>query len=257
MINKDKSPITFSAKTPDPVKEEAKPLLGITKEGGVGKYLGLPEHFGRRKKDLFTSIVDRIHQRALSCSTRHLSKAGKMTMIKSVLTAIPTYSMTCLQLPMSLFKRIQSVLTRFWWDGNDEKRKLCWVSWTNLTKSTADDGLGFKEIEAFDQAMLAKLAWRIITVPDCLLVRVLTGKYCHNIHFLEAPSPSACSHGWRGILRGHNLLKENLGKAIGNGLNTKIWHNSWISLSQNIKPFGPIREDALDLRVSDMLTIDL
>lgn len=114
MINKNKSAITFSSKTPPAVKESAQSKLGITKEGGLGKYLGLPEHFGRRKKDLFTSIVDRIRQKAVSWSTRRLSKAGKLTMLKAVLSAIPTYSMSCFQLPVSLCKRIQSVLTRIW-----------------------------------------------------------------------------------------------------------------------------------------------
>lgn len=112
-VNISKSAITFSVKTPQEVKDSAKVILGIQKEGGVGKYLGLPEHFGRKKKDLFTSIVDRIRQRASNWSTRFLSRAGKLTMLKAVLTAIPTYSMSCFQLPVSLCKRIQSTLTRF------------------------------------------------------------------------------------------------------------------------------------------------
>lgn len=116
MINKNKSAITFSKKTPSAMKEEAKAILGITKEGGEGKYLGAPEHFGRRKRNLFTSIVDRIRQRAASWSTKCLSKAGKLTMLKVVLSAIPTYTMSCFELPVSLCKRIQSALTRFWWD---------------------------------------------------------------------------------------------------------------------------------------------
>lgn len=61
-INTNKSSITFSAKTTQETRARAKIFLGIANEGGVGKYLGLPEHFGRRKKDLFTSIVDRIRQ---------------------------------------------------------------------------------------------------------------------------------------------------------------------------------------------------
>ena len=97
--------------------------IRISKEGGLGKYLRLPEHFGRHKKDLFTSIVEKIRQRSASWSTRFLSKAGKLTMLDSVLSAIPTYTMSCFQLPMSLCKRIQSVLTRFWWDGPNEKKK--------------------------------------------------------------------------------------------------------------------------------------
>lgn len=101
-INKSKSSITFSSKTPPTVKEAAKLTLGISKEGGLGKYLGLPEHFGRRKKDLFTSLVDKIRQRAQSLSTRFLSRAGKLTMLKSTLTAAPTYTMSCFLLPVSL-----------------------------------------------------------------------------------------------------------------------------------------------------------
>ena len=113
-INKSKSAITFSKKTPTAMKEETKLILGISKEGGEGKYLGAPEHFKRRKRDLFTSIVDKIRQRAVSWSTKCLSKAGKLTMLKAVLSAIPTYTMSCFELPVSICKRIQSALTRFW-----------------------------------------------------------------------------------------------------------------------------------------------
>lgn len=58
-----------------------KNILSIHKEGGVGKYLGLPEHFGRRKRELFASIVDRIKQKAKRWSTKFLSSAGKLVML--------------------------------------------------------------------------------------------------------------------------------------------------------------------------------
>ncbi|WP_219023752.1 hypothetical protein, partial [Escherichia coli] len=50
LINKQNSSISFSRKTPQSIKNQIKQILQIEKEGGVGKYLGLPEHFGRRKK---------------------------------------------------------------------------------------------------------------------------------------------------------------------------------------------------------------
>ena len=96
-----------------------------------------------------------------------------------------------------------------------------------------------------------------MTKPDCLLARVLTGKYCRNTSFLECEAPSSCSHGWRGILHGRDLLKTNLGKALGNGLTTKVWQDSWISTSEMLLPYGPVKDDVKDLRVSDLLTTDL
>lgn len=179
-INYQKSAITFSSKTSSFTKERVKQALNIHKEGGQGKYLGLPELFGRKKKDLFSSIVDRIKQRALSWSSRLLSAAGKLIMLKSVLAAMPSYTMTCFKLPVSLCKRIQSALTRFWWDANPEKKKMCWTSWKKLARSLDEGGLGFRDIQMFNNALLAKVSWRILTTPTCLLSRVLLGKYSHS-----------------------------------------------------------------------------
>ena len=79
MINIDKSAITISRKTSDETRLLAKQILKIKKEGGLGKYLGLPELFGRKKKDLFNLIIYRIRQRALSWSSKFLSCAEKAT----------------------------------------------------------------------------------------------------------------------------------------------------------------------------------
>lgn len=69
---------------------------------GVGKYLGLREHFGRNKWDLFTGIVDKIRQKAVSWYIKYLSTAGKLTLMQSVLLTMPNHSMSC-------FKRLQSL----------------------------------------------------------------------------------------------------------------------------------------------------
>ncbi|KAL0885155.1 hypothetical protein Bca101_009137 [Brassica carinata] len=253
LINKAKSSISFSAKTLQAIRQRVKLHLGIEKEGGAGKYLGLPEHFGRRKKDLFTGIVDRIRVKAASWSSRHLSSAGKLVMLKSVLTAIPSHSMTCFLLPRSLCDRIQSALTRFWWDASPDQKKMCWVAWDKLTKPKALGGLGLRDIRAFNTALLAKQAWRILTKPDCLLARVLTGKYCSKSQFLITPDTKTMSHGWKGVLAGRDLLITNLGKVIGNGEDTRVWRDPWLSTNEPLTPTGPSAEADQDLYVSDFL----
>ena len=85
----------------------------------------------------------------------------------------------------SLCKRIQSVLTRFWWDSKDEVRKICWIYWDTLTQPKNLGRLGFCDIQAFNHALLAKIGWRLLTNPDCLLAKVLLGKYCHKTSFLK------------------------------------------------------------------------
>lgn len=254
VINTNKSSISFSGKTPQEVRIRVKDQLKIEKEGGVGKYLGLPEHFGRKKKDLFASIVDRMKQKAMSWNSRFLSTAGKVTMLQSVLSPIPNFAMTCFRLPVSLCNQIQYVLTRFLWDAKEGDNKISWVAWDTLTLPKDQGGLGFKDVQLFNQALLAKIAWRLITKPNCLLARVLIGKYCIKAPFLKiAPAPSS-SHGWKGILWGRDLLLSHLGKAIGDGESTRVWSDSCIKPALDIMPSGPIQLQDQDLLVADLLS---
>ena len=206
-----KSAITFSSKTLIEFRRRVKATLRIEGEGGLGKYLGLPEHFHRKKKDIFAGIVDRIRQRSHSWATKFLNGAGKQVLLKAILAAMPSYAMSCFKIPISLCKQIQSILTRFWWDVKPNLRKIAWVSWNTLTKPKFAGGLGFREIEQFNDALLTKLAWRILKCPHSLLAQTLLGKYCHSTSFLQTSAPQSASHGWRGILAGREVLFKGLG----------------------------------------------
>lgn len=87
-------------------------------------------------------------------STRQLSVGGNMVMLLSVLAAMPSFSMICFNLPKRSTKRIQSVFTLLWCDAKHEKKKMCWISWSNLTQSRKDRGLEFRDIELFNGSLL-------------------------------------------------------------------------------------------------------
>lgn len=252
-INLEKSSITFSAKTPSESKRRIRNLFIIHNEGGIGKYLGLSEHFGRKKRDIFASLVDRMRQRAHSWTAKQLSGAGKMVLLKSVLAAMPTYSMSCFKLPASLVKQLQSVLTRFWWDLSPEIRKMCWVAWSKLAEPKSTGGLGFREIAQFNDAMLAKVSWRVLKNPSSLLARILLRKYCHRSGFLETPVSNGVSHGWRSILVGRDLLLKGLGWALGSGTLVSLWRDPWLSISEPITPIGPPTLATQDWSVSKLI----
>lgn len=55
-INLQKSSITFGSK----VNADVKKRMRIHNEGGIGKYLGMLEQFGRKKGEIFQYIIDKV-----------------------------------------------------------------------------------------------------------------------------------------------------------------------------------------------------
>ncbi|XP_055962333.1 uncharacterized protein LOC126687828 [Mercurialis annua] len=49
---------------------------------------------------------------------------------------------------------VQSSISIFWWNGVDDKRKIAWVSWDNICKAKKFGGLGFRNLRAFNLAIV-------------------------------------------------------------------------------------------------------
>ena len=52
-----------------------------------------------------------------------------------------------------------------------------------------EGGLGFKDLEAFNKALLGKQIWRILTKPNLLISKVLRAKYFPNDSILKCRMP--------------------------------------------------------------------
>lgn len=84
------------------------------------------------------------------------------------------------------------------------------------------EGLGFHDIQRFYIVLLAKIFWRMLRFSESLLARVLHGKYCHSLFFMDNIISDTSSHGWTEIIIGRNHLSKHLGLAIGNGESMNI-----------------------------------
>ena len=97
-----------------------------------------------------------------------------------------------------------------------------------MTQPKGLGGLGFKDFELFNLAMLARQAWRILENPETSSSRLLKSIYYPSSDFLDATLSSHPSQVWRAILEGRDILKQGVVRRIGNGATPRIWEDNWL-----------------------------
>ncbi|GAU34899.1 hypothetical protein TSUD_144300 [Trifolium subterraneum] len=153
-------------------QEDLSRIMGVRHVLGTGNYLGLPSMIGRKKKDIFAYIKDRVWKRINSWRGRALSKAGKDVMIKSVLHAIPSYVMSVYLLPETTIKEMERMMNSFWWGGGAHNKGIRWLAWDRMAYPKALGGMGFRDLHTFNLAMIAKQGWNIMTKPHTLVAKL-------------------------------------------------------------------------------------
>uniref|UniRef100_A0A803QD75 Reverse transcriptase domain-containing protein n=1 Tax=Cannabis sativa TaxID=3483 RepID=A0A803QD75_CANSA len=228
LVNFNKLALYFSPNTAPELQHAIASLLGIPVRETMEKYLGLPQTFGRSKKDAFNYINDRVWSHLNKWNSKFFSKGGKEVLLKSVVQAIPSYAMACFKLPASFHSKIESLMARFWWGGTEHNRKIHWKTWSFLCYSKFHGGLGFCSMKAFNQAMLAKQAWRLLQYPHSLVAILLKARYFPHTSFLHSGKGHRPSLVWSSINWGKELLQSGLRKSIGDGTTINIFNDAWI-----------------------------
>lgn len=90
-------------------------------------------------------------------------------------------------------------------------------------QSKSKGGMGFKDLRAFNLALLANQGWRIIMNPESLLAQVYKARYFPNGSFLNATLGTRPWATWRSIWTARTYLERGLRYRVGNGNRISIW----------------------------------
>ncbi|KAL9673108.1 hypothetical protein QQ045_029361 [Rhodiola kirilowii] len=149
-------------------------VLGVKEVVKHGRYLVLPLIVGQRRCDVFKELVEKMWKKTTDWKHELLSIAGREVLVKSVLQSLPLYSMAVFIIPQRIRDEMTRVMLNFWW-GNKEVKGIHWISRKILMEPKENGGLGFRDLNYFNEALVMRLCWRVIRFPNLLLSRVLKG----------------------------------------------------------------------------------
>ena len=89
--------------------------LGVIELKQYEEYLGLPSMVGRNKRASFDQLKQKVWKRLQGGEGKLLSQARREVLIKSLIQAIPTYTMSCFKLFIILCDEIETLIRKFWW----------------------------------------------------------------------------------------------------------------------------------------------
>jgi hypothetical protein len=202
------------------------------------KYLGLPVPEGRMKAGRFQTTKERFVKRLNAWSEKYMSTGGKEVLIKSVAQSIPTYAMGVFKLTGGFCDDYMKMIRDFWWRDEPDHRKIHWIAWKKMMTPKCIGGMGIRDLRLFNQALLARQAWRLIHFPDSLCARLLKARYFPNGEFIDTVFPADSSPSWKGVEFGLELLKKGLIWRVGSGNQIRIWRHYWIPRIPTMKVTG-------------------
>ncbi|GLT87099.1 hypothetical protein SLE2022_051990 [Rubroshorea leprosula] len=219
---------------------------------GVGKshfcYLGMPVDGNPGNKKLWEPLVNKFRAKLAVWKAASLSFGGRLTLLNSVLSALPIFYMSLFLIPNSVMIELISIQRNFLWGGVEGQRKISWVKWDKVCGSKVKGGLGVTDLRRKNWALLGKWWYRFGEDAESLWKRIVTEKYYggnRDEADITAVGNWRTSRICKNIIsiggrsrRLKNMLVEGFRWEVGEGNRVSFWRDLWAG-NKNLRDLCP------------------
>uniref|UniRef100_A0A2N9EFE5 Reverse transcriptase domain-containing protein n=1 Tax=Fagus sylvatica TaxID=28930 RepID=A0A2N9EFE5_FAGSY len=188
-------------------------------------YLGLPLGAKFKSKAIWDPILEKMERKLAGWKRMYLSKGGRLTLIKSTLSSLPTYFLSLFPIPVAVASRIDKIQRDFLWGGMGEGKKFHLVNWAQVCQPVHLGGLGIRNLRIFNKALLGKWLWRFGNEREALWRLAIVAKYGDQHGGWssgELLGPNGVSL-WRNIRKEWATFSRFLSFEIGDGATVRFW----------------------------------
>ncbi|KAE8675999.1 Myosin-15 [Hibiscus syriacus] len=151
------------------------------------------------------SQEENFHTKLAGWKVATLSLAGRLVLIKSVLSSLPTYFLSMFKIPASILMALNSIMSNFLWGGGNGSKKIHWVKWDDVCKPKNEGGLGVRNLTSMNRALLGKWSWRFANERNSVWRNFICSKYnidSSRLLFDSKISPQSYWL-WRSVVNNH------------------------------------------------------
>ncbi|WMV11476.1 hypothetical protein MTR67_004861 [Solanum verrucosum] len=223
-------------------------LLANILGGKIGElpttYLGMPLGAKSKSLSIWNSVVEKCERKLVNWKSQYLSSGGRVTLINSVLDAMPTYMMSLFPMPGKIIQRLDTIRRNFLWQGNGEGvKKFHLVKWDAVISNKKEGGLGIKNLKAHNKSLLLKWLWRLATDYQSLWKDTIFARYGKEGSWTTKEVNTPYGVGlWRTIRNQWPRIWNNSVINVGNGRKTLFWNDTWMGQT-------PLRQQFPDIYI--------
>ncbi|KAL2237650.1 UNVERIFIED_CONTAM: hypothetical protein Sindi_0956700 [Sesamum indicum] len=200
------------------------------------RYLGLPLLSSRLSISDCQPLLLKIDARINGWEGISLSYAGRIQIIKSVLSAMSIYWASAFILSKAIIKQIEKRLRTFLWKGTSTSG-YAKVAWKDVCKPIKEGGQGIKDIGILNRSLIAKKLCDVIRCDrTSIWVEWLKQTRLHNTSIWTINEKGG-SWGWQKLLRLRSSILPMTEFLIGEGRSFYLWKDPWHHLGPLIARF--------------------
>jgi hypothetical protein len=190
------------------------------------QYLGIPLISKRLSTADCEALLAKITARIDSWLVRHLSFAGRLQLISSVLFSLQVFWARVFILPKKIIRLLEQKFNRFLWCGGDSNAKAK-VAWEKVCVPKREGGLGLKRLEIWNQAAMLNHIWNLFVQAGSLWVAWVEANWLKGKSFWQVSIPHSCSWSWKKLLKLRELAKNFIQFKVGDGSQIFLWYDHW------------------------------